>query len=800
MRRKTGFAVAAFALATSLLFADDFRVGADLGWVTQLEKEGTVFLDETGAKRDCFELMRDYGVDSVRLRVWVNPKDGWNGKADTLAKAKRAKAAGMDLMIDFHYGDTWADPGQQPIPAAWRGKPVDEIRGLLAAHTRDVLSCLKENGIEPKWVQVGNETSNGMLWDPKRDAKGKATWKEVRKGVWMPETTESIAYITTQGENYAKLFKSGYEAVKSVFPAAVVIVHVTPCESAKVTDLNLETLAKGGAKWDMVGFSLYPYHSRPADVKKDPVRIPAFDSNVIANGIANCIRTAKKWKCPVMIVETGFETVPVAPMTLEYSRTMMERVLREAREHTQGFCKGVFYWEPACPEKWYPLGAFLADGKNLRPTPIMAAFRTGRDRPVDATSLPAFGLCSHQGDSGAYPGNTPEAFASGAAKGAAMIEFDLKRCKTGEIVLNHDRTVPYRGKPVNVGDLTLAELKSIDKGRGCRIPTLQEGLAAIPKNGIWINVHCGDLPEDVPLAVETVDYLKKDGRIHQAFLSAPVPTIAAARKRVPELLGNSMMYPPNCWRHLWSPEEVRDHFRIALSNRCTFVQPHMAMLSPSDCAAFKAAGGRVNYYVCNTPLRLEPMIESGVDYPLTDRLDEMIGRFRAIRRAWDAAPSAAGAVRLRLARNEKADIPYAGSAAFGVLRNVDGVVFPAGSIAVADGRLRIAVPANLPAGIYRGWGLVVHVNDFAVPDGTPAYVGPTAERGNVEAYAKVLEAAIAKVDVSKYPNWNWVPSANTIIKRVRRTDGGRFGFTDDPAEYDHWRNGLAEVIDGNCRY
>ena len=95
---------------------DGFRIGADIGWVTQLEKEGRVFVDAKGAKRDCFDLMKDYGVDAIRLRVWVDPKDGWNGKADTLAKAKRARAAGQDVMIDFHYADSWADPGKQPIP------------------------------------------------------------------------------------------------------------------------------------------------------------------------------------------------------------------------------------------------------------------------------------------------------------------------------------------------------------------------------------------------------------------------------------------------------------------------------------------------------------------------------------------------------------------------------------------------------------------------------------------------------------------------------------------------------------
>ena len=763
------------AVAAVAAPADDgFRIGADIGWVTQLEKEGRVFVDAKGAKRDCFDLMKDYGVDAIRLRVWVDPKDGWNGKVDTLAKAKRARAAGQDVMIDFHYADSWADPGKQPMPAAWRDRPVEEVERLLAAHTRDVLGCLKANGVEPKWVQVGNETTNGFLWD--------------------------LAHIDRHPENYARLFRAGYEAVKAVLPQATVIVHVDQGHRPDVTERNLGVLAKNGAKWDMVGFSVYPYHARPGAVRRDPVKIPPFDADVIANAVANCVRTAKKWKCPVMIVETGFETVPVAPLTVEYSRTLMERLVREAREHTEGLCKGVFYWEPACPKKWYPLGAFLEDGKKLRPTAIMDAFRTGRDRVEVREGMPTSGLCSHQGVTTDFPGNTVESLTRAVEAGAAMIEFDVKRCATGELFLHHDATLKLPdGKTVTLANLTLAELRRIDK-RGCRIPTLAEALAGVPKTGIWLDCHCAaEVTEDVAL------FLRREGRLGQAFLAAPVEAIARARKLVPEVKGANMSTPEPAWRHFWTRNEVKRYLQTAIDSRCDFVQAHMTRFVPEDTAAFRARGGRINYYVCNDPLRLEPLLEQGVAFPLTDRFMTMQVQLRAVRRAKERAPlETAATVKLRLARGERAEISVNGAVAkgdFGPLVNADGVVFPSGAVAVCDGVLKVSCPTNMPAGFYRGRGLTVRVNTFGVPTDTPTYAGPTDDPRPLEAYAKVLEAQLAKVDQRQYPNWNWFPCAKSVTDRIRaRREGLRYGFTDDPDEYDYWREALADLNDGNCRY
>ena len=142
-----------------------FTQGADISWVSEMEKKGLKFYNHEGIETDCFQLMKELGINAIRLRVWVNPKDRWNGKQDVVNKARRAKEQGLDVMVDFHYSDSWADPGQQFKPKAWIGKSVAELKTAIAAHTIDILQALKAEDISPRWVQVGNEIRPGMLWD-----------------------------------------------------------------------------------------------------------------------------------------------------------------------------------------------------------------------------------------------------------------------------------------------------------------------------------------------------------------------------------------------------------------------------------------------------------------------------------------------------------------------------------------------------------------------------------------------------------------------------------------------------------
>ena len=107
-----------------------FARGADVSWLTQMESEGRKFYTPGNDRQEmeCMQLLRDFcGVNSIRLRVWVNPKDGWNNIDDVVLKARRAENLGLRTMIDFHFSDTWADPGHQEMPEAWKNLSFDEL-------------------------------------------------------------------------------------------------------------------------------------------------------------------------------------------------------------------------------------------------------------------------------------------------------------------------------------------------------------------------------------------------------------------------------------------------------------------------------------------------------------------------------------------------------------------------------------------------------------------------------------------------------------------------------------------------
>ena len=317
----------------------DFVKGADVGFLTGQERRGTVFHDRQGRERECLELLKnDYQMSAIRMRVWVNPRGGSCDKNELLAMAKRVKALGMDLMVDFHYSDSWADPAKQSIPKAWADHSYEQMKEDLRAHTVDVLTLLKTNGITPRWVQVGNETANGLLWP--------------------------MGHIEQHPDQYAGFIRPGYDAVKEVFPETIVIVHLDRGHKQSLYDYNLDIVLQNGGKFDMVGMSLYPYWAMEGHPELNA-------DDIISDCMANIRHVSEKYHCDVMIVETGYEVDEQRPEVMEEGRRQLTRVIREAQTETNGHCRGVFYWEPQCLPGGYKLGAF---DHNASPTVIMDGF------------------------------------------------------------------------------------------------------------------------------------------------------------------------------------------------------------------------------------------------------------------------------------------------------------------------------------------------------------------------------------------------------------------------------------------
>jgi arabinogalactan endo-1,4-beta-galactosidase len=306
-----------------------FAKGADVSWITEMESAGRKFYNNNGAPQDVMQILKDLGMNTIRLRVWVNPADGWNGKADVVAKAFRAKNLGMRVMIDFHYSDNWADPGKQTKPAAWATQDINGLKTSLANHTIDILNALKSAGVTPEWVQVGNETNNGMLW---------------------PDGKASVNM-----SNFAQLFVAGYDAVKTVFPSAKVIVHVSNGWDNNLFRWLLDGLKNNGAKWDVIGMSLYPTTANWQTLNNQC--------------LANMNDMIARYNTPVMIVEIGISWDQPAD-----AKAFMQDLIQKTKSISGDKGLGVLYWEPQSYGGWkgYTLGAFDNSGK---PTEALNAFK-----------------------------------------------------------------------------------------------------------------------------------------------------------------------------------------------------------------------------------------------------------------------------------------------------------------------------------------------------------------------------------------------------------------------------------------
>lgn len=311
-----------------------FAKGADIGWYTEMEKKGYKFYTASDTEMDCPALMKSLGFNSLRFRVWVNPEDVWNGKEDVLKKCLRAKELGMKIMIDFHYSDTWADPGKQYVPKAWESYDLDAMAKAVAEHTSDVLNTLKDNGVDVTWVQVGNEVTNGMLWEKGR-VKGDSA------------------------SGFAKLFKAGADKVRSIYPKASVILHIDNAWDMDTLKWFYSLMANTGVKYDMIGLSLYPSYWNDETNAFEPWE------GKVNQAIANIPQLIKTYNRDVMLVEFG---MPAAEP--QKGKEALETLLNGLKDVKR--FKGIFYWEPESEpaRNGYALGAFN-DGK---PTIALSPF------------------------------------------------------------------------------------------------------------------------------------------------------------------------------------------------------------------------------------------------------------------------------------------------------------------------------------------------------------------------------------------------------------------------------------------
>ena len=358
---------------------DTYWLGADISSANGMLARGSFLKNFEGDEGvELTQLMKDLGLNATRYRVWVNPRRwgrpgapeqenshaGTCDKEDLLANCLLAKNLGMEVMVDFHYSDTWADPKHQPIPAAWLGHDYETMKQELYDYTVEVCQFLKDGGVTPKWIQVGNETRNGLLWNAARRAPG-----EPEDPNNVP-VAEHMGHSKLDPEQYAGFIDAGHKAVKSVFPDCITIVHLDNGYDQAMYDWNLGILEQYGAQYDMVGMSLYPYWAALEGGRPDA-------DGVIEDCVKNIKHVYERFGKESMIVETGFEVNENVEGTIEESYRQFSKAITETRDNTDGHCHGIFYWAPESHPRpgegrgGYSLGAF---GSDERPTKIMQAY------------------------------------------------------------------------------------------------------------------------------------------------------------------------------------------------------------------------------------------------------------------------------------------------------------------------------------------------------------------------------------------------------------------------------------------
>ena len=293
--------------------------GVDCSWLTEQEANGVLYADSLGQPMDCMRLMRLYGINAIRLRVWVNHSTGWCNRQDVLSKARRARDLGFRLMIDFHYSDFFCDPSNQTTPAAWQSYDLDHLKTAVANHTTDVLQSLADEGVKPEWIQIGNETRNGMLWPTGQ------LWDENGDidGGWS---------------RYAALEKAGYDAAKTVFPEAKIVVHLD--NAYQDNRWFFRNLKSNGGAFDIIGLSHYPMKIEWSGKSWQEMN---------ASAIANIKQLQSEFNCPIMLAEIG---TLGAPSKETEAKQVMENLLPELKQLS--WFAGVFYWEPQVFDNWRP--------------------------------------------------------------------------------------------------------------------------------------------------------------------------------------------------------------------------------------------------------------------------------------------------------------------------------------------------------------------------------------------------------------------------------------------------------------
>ena len=355
-------------------------VGGDISLLTKYEEHGAKFMESNGTViPDMLTFFKQNGWNAMRVRLFVDPSkasathqgEGVCQDLDYVIKlGKRIKAAGFAFMLDFHYSDTWTDPGQHSTPSAWTATTADGLAQTLYDYTKDCLNQLIAAGATPDFIQPGNEITYGMLWPT---------------GHCYPDGGNFGAGTFA---NFSKYLNAGIQACREVCPQAKIVIQTELSKSQNVTNFY-NTLKSYTNDYDVIGLSYYPhYHGTLATLENT---IKTLESTY----------TDKK----IQIVETGYyhkwypdnatykiSTFPNWPATDAGQKQFTQDLIAMLNNHSS--VDGLYWWFPEANEygldwntqrvtdNWYNAGLF--DNETGR---AMSALYILKDFPGNDTGI-----------------------------------------------------------------------------------------------------------------------------------------------------------------------------------------------------------------------------------------------------------------------------------------------------------------------------------------------------------------------------------------------------------------------------
>lgn len=325
----------------------DYIKGMDLSTLLELERLGAKYFDG-GVERDILDIMKDYGVNAVRLRIWNDPWNashesygaGENDVPTTLAIAKRVSEKGFGVLLNFHYSDFWADPGKQFKPKAWEGMSTQELTEAVYDFTYETMERFKKEGVNVTMVQVGNELSNGLLWpDGRLDVDG---------GIF-------------EYDNIAGFVSAGIRAVRKSDASIPVMIHLDNGGRNELYRRWFDNYVARGEDFDVIGLSYYPFWHGTMDelIANMNDMAERFHKDLIIAEVSMGY-TMEDYQVYEKLPEgerKGYATKPRLvekiefPMTREGQADFMKTLMERMETVSGGRARGFFWWEPA----WIPV-------------------------------------------------------------------------------------------------------------------------------------------------------------------------------------------------------------------------------------------------------------------------------------------------------------------------------------------------------------------------------------------------------------------------------------------------------------